>query len=549
VPPPAPASSPQTLQERLQQTARFLLGVELVSIRGSMSEESAVRVRRLATQLVEAPAVDWISITDNAGGNPQLHPQALGKPILYAGKEVVIHLTCKDLNRNGLESAAWQLNSEGFHNVLAMTGDYPVGGSGGRAKPVFDLDSVSLIAMLDRMNRGFDDKHLKTSFCIGAVTSNYKLLEGEVVPQYLKLQKKIECGAHFIINQVGFDAAKARELKLWMDRHALGRTPLVGNVFVLTAHAAKLFNGGRVAGIVVTPALLALCEQRARSPDGGKAFFREFAAKQMAVFRGLGYRGAYLGGIHDLATVERVLEIERGFAPDDWKQFAREIAFSRPGEFYCYPEADGAAMAEQAAGSAPAPRRASARAGRGGCMYAFSKWTHALMFTPGRPLSRLGAWVTVRARDQFQGPRPLRVIESASKAVLFRCKDCGDCSLPDVAFLCPESQCAKNQRNGPCGGTREGRCEVDGFGDCIWLRAYGRLKRDGSEATLLQHAPVVQNQALRGTSSWANNWLGRDHAAQRDAPHPAPSGAAAAAPRHPTPTAPPRPPQSPAPSP
>ena len=128
---------------RLRST-RFLLGVELVSVRGSMVEASALRVRRLATQLVETPQVDWISITDNAGGNPQLHPQALGKPILYAGKEVVIHLTCKDLNRNGLESEAWQLNSEGFHNVLAMTGDYPVGGNEGMAKPVFDLDSVGL---------------------------------------------------------------------------------------------------------------------------------------------------------------------------------------------------------------------------------------------------------------------------------------------------------------------------------------------------------------------------------------------------------------------
>ena len=58
--------------------------------------------------------------------------------ILYAGKEVVIHLTCKDLNRNGLESEAWMLNSEGFHNILAMTGDYPAAGDGGLAKPVFD---------------------------------------------------------------------------------------------------------------------------------------------------------------------------------------------------------------------------------------------------------------------------------------------------------------------------------------------------------------------------------------------------------------------------
>ena len=59
-----------------------------------------------ANQLVECPGIDWVSITDNAGGNPQLAPTALGKPILYAGKEVVIHLTCKDLNRNALESEA-----------------------------------------------------------------------------------------------------------------------------------------------------------------------------------------------------------------------------------------------------------------------------------------------------------------------------------------------------------------------------------------------------------------------------------------------------------
>ena len=140
------------------QSSDFLLGVELVSIRGSMAERSAVKARDFANQLVACPPIDWISITDNAGGNPQLAPQALGKPILYAGKEVVIHLTCKDLNRNGLESEAWLLNSEGFHNILAMTGDYPVTGNGGLAKPVFDLDSVGLISMLDHMNRGLVPK-------------------------------------------------------------------------------------------------------------------------------------------------------------------------------------------------------------------------------------------------------------------------------------------------------------------------------------------------------------------------------------------------------
>src|SRR5215469_11754701 len=171
----------QTLREGLFQSSRFLVGTELVSVRGGMSDRSAVKARDFANQLIGYPAIDWISITDNAGGNPQLAPMALGKPILYSGKEVVIHLTCKDLNRNGLESEAWLLHSEGFRNILAMTGDYPIAGAGGAAKPVFDIDSVGLITMLSQMNAGLDQRFGRTEFLVGAVTTNFKLREGEVM--------------------------------------------------------------------------------------------------------------------------------------------------------------------------------------------------------------------------------------------------------------------------------------------------------------------------------------------------------------------------------
>ena len=510
----------QTLRERLEQSTRFLVGTELVSVRGGMSERSAVKARTFANQLVECPDIDWISITDNAGGNPQLAPTALGKPILYAGKEVVIHLTCKDLNRNGLESEAWLLHSEGFNNILAMTGDYPVAGNGGTAKPVFDIDSVGLISMLRQMNEGLDpnEPHTagrrarfeRTQFVIGAVTTNFKLREGEVMPQYYKLAAKIASGARFIINQIGFDARKMSELRAYMDGHGLGHVPLIGNVYLLGPRVAQLFAEGRIPGVVVTRELLELCQRQAQSPDGGAAFFSEFAAKQIAIFRGLGFRGAYLGGAHSFPAIQKLLEIERSFAPDDWKQFAREIAFSRPGEFYYYAADPATGLADPARRAAATPERARSA----GLTYGLSKWTHDVMFSPDRALSRWGARVCARAADPLQGPRPLRLLEHLSKAVLFKCQDCGDCSLPEIAYLCPESQCAKNQRNGPCGGTRDGRCEVEGYGDCIWLRAYERLKHDGRAPELLAHAPVVQNQGLRGTSSWANHWLGRDHAAK-----------------------------------
>jgi methylenetetrahydrofolate reductase (NADPH) len=215
--------------------------------------------------------------------------------------------------------------------------------------------------------------------------------------------------------------------------------------------------------------------------------------------------------VHDFPSCESILRIERSFAPGDWKGFAREILFSRPGEYYFYGRDEATGLADPGARSA-APVAASRHTGLG---YALSKRMHDLMFTPGRALNDWGARACAKAADPAQGPRPLRLVEHLSKSALFACKDCGDCSLPEIAFLCPESQCAKNQRNGPCGGTRDGRCEVDGYGDCIWLRAYERLKHDGREEELLAHAPVVQNQGLRGTSSWANYWLGRDHTAKR----------------------------------
>ena len=504
----------QTLREKLDDRSRFLIATELVSVRGSMSEASAIKARSFANELVACPEIDWISVTDNAGGNPQLAPLALGRPILYAGKEVVIHLTCKDQNRNGLESEAWMLNSEGFHNILAMTGDYPVTGASGLAKPVFDIDSVGLISLLNKMNQGLGAGAAnggqplgKTQFCIGAVTTNFKLQEGEVVPQYLKLQKKIENGAQFIISQIGFDSRKVSELRGYMDTHGAQDTPLIGNVYVLSSRVAQIFHQGRIPGVVVSDALLEQCKLRGQSPDRGKAFFIEFAAKQIAICRGLGYRGAYLGGVHDFESIEKILAVERSFGPDDWKQFVREIQFSRPGEFFYY-EADPETGLADPARETPRPPAPSRHVTM---VYEISKLAHSSMFEVGTPVANIGVSLCAHARDPMQGPAPMRALEILGKSVLYRCKDCGDCSLPEIAYLCPESQCAKNQRNGPCGGTRGGRCEVDGYGDCIWLRAYERLKHEHREEHMLDHAPVIQNQGLRKTSAWANLWLGRDH--------------------------------------
>ena len=177
----------------------FLIGAELVSTRGTVVEARAGRTVAFARDLAASGRADWVSITDNAGGNPMLAPAALGGPLRDAGREVVIHLSCKDFNRNGLESEAWHLASEGFYNLLVLTGDSAGTGIAGGAKPVFDIDSVGLLSLLGQMNAGLDvtrpgAKRLMrlepTRFFSGCVVTNFKLHENEVMPQLAKLKKR-----------------------------------------------------------------------------------------------------------------------------------------------------------------------------------------------------------------------------------------------------------------------------------------------------------------------------------------------------------------------
>jgi methylenetetrahydrofolate reductase (NADPH) len=140
---------------------------------------------------------------------------------------------------------------------------------------------------------------------------------------------------------------------------------------------------------------------------------------------------------------------------------------------------------------------------------------HSAAFGDDAPLFGAGR-AFYRAVEK--APRPvgkvMHAAEQAVKAPMFHCRDCGDCSLPEIAYVCPESMCAKNQRNGPCGGTRDGLCEVYDS-ECIWSQAYERLKAYGEEESMLDGPVVIKDNELARTSAWANTFLGRDHVAQQ----------------------------------
>jgi methylenetetrahydrofolate reductase (NADPH) len=510
---------PRDLRHLLTETDRFVIAVELVTSRGLITERRGKRVLKLARELAPHPRIDVLSITDNPAGDAMLSADTMGTDLISRGQEVIIHLSCKDWNRNALQSRAWKLASEGFDNVLALSGDYPVGGYRGTAAPIFDIDSVGLLRMLSDLNEGLlltgsdGARHERTQFFLGATVTNHKRLESEVMPQLFKLEKKIANGARFVINQIGYHARKDDELLKWMARGELGAAVLA-NVFVLSQASARVFHSGRVPGVVVTDELLEVVLRHAKGPDKGRSFFLDLAAKQVAIARGLGFRGAYLGGHLEAGDYSEILERADAYAPDDWRELAREVQFPFPEEFHVFERDEQTGLASTKLNNSLEPSRRRRRSGRAPLRYRFSRRLHDAVFEPGGPLHE-------PARRLFEkvdaAPAPVgklaHAAEQAAKVPMFGCQDCGDCSLPDIAYLCPESQCAKNQRNGPCGGTRDGLCEV-GTKECIWALAYDRLKTYGEETTMLDGPVVIKDNALRGTSAWTNSFLGRDHHAQ-----------------------------------
>jgi hypothetical protein len=99
-------------------------------------------------------------------------------------------------------------------------------------------------------------------------------------------------------------------------------------------------------------------------------------------------------------------------------------------------------------------------------------------------------------------------VELAVKSPLFGCQACGSCVLGHLEYVCPQT-CPKQLRNGPCGGTDRGRCEVVPDKPCIWVAVYERAKASGGVDALKVYVPAPDRQ-LRGTSSWTNYFLDRD---------------------------------------
>lgn len=76
------------------------------------------------------------------------------------------------------------------------------------------------------------------------------------------------------------------------------------------------------------------------------------------------------------------------------------------------------------------------------------------------------------------------------------CVQCGQCVLGYTAGICPVARCHKGLINGPCGGTNNGKCEVDKDKDCVWTLIYNRLKQQGRLDLMRKYQPPKNNHVI-----------------------------------------------------
>jgi methylenetetrahydrofolate reductase (NADPH) len=493
---------------------RFFCTAELVLGRDHNVKEGETFVNDAAA---EPNGIKVISVTDLPGGNPALPPESFVAAIKEKGLTPIAHLAGKDGNRSALESRLHALARMGVENILALTGDAQKEGYAGKSKPVYDLDSVLIICLVQAMSKGIE-YHLGPrvvrstpfDFFTGAVVNPFKAREPDQLMQLYKLQLKIAAGASFIIPQLGYNLRKLYELKQYLNREGMGHVPVLANVYVPTAKIAQMMQAGEVAGCVIPDELIKRLEKE-KKPER-----LERAALMVAAAKDLGFAGAHIGGFNLLHQDFMTIQDRAAAIGSDWRNHMDELVLPVPGEFYLLPPAkDGLSDAN-------GKYQLDERKPHATFSQWLSKQVHRHFIADGSFGARFfGA--RLKHDDKSESWRHGFWYDLLEPSSLYRkatlgCKSCGDCLQDHLDYAgCSMRWCYKELRNGPCGGSRiDGHCEARPEQECIWNVIYRGARAVGDDPRKFAHKLIPpRDWSLDGTNALANRFANLDNLGKR----------------------------------
>jgi methionine synthase / methylenetetrahydrofolate reductase(NADPH) len=264
----APEVTVTPLEERSNWARRiargeFVTTVEVLPPKGSEPQKTLDSIR-----LLKDAGVNAVNIPD--GPRAQSRMSALATAALVEreiGLETVLHYCCRDRNLLGMMSDILGAAGLGLRNLLLITGDPPKMGPYPDATAVFDIDSIGLTNMVNKLNHGLDLGNnpvgSQTSFCIGVGCNPGAINLDEEVRRF---EWKIEAGAEFAITQPVFDVEQLRD---FLKRVEHVRVPVIAGIWPLVSYRNAEFLHNEVPGVRVTPSIME--RMRAASERGKEA--------------------------------------------------------------------------------------------------------------------------------------------------------------------------------------------------------------------------------------------------------------------------------------
>jgi methylenetetrahydrofolate reductase (NADPH) len=441
-----------------------------------------------------------ITFPQNPGGVANLDPTdalaVMEAEGLLDGLDYIPHVSCKDSNADALLSTLVGYRARGVQSVLALTGDKPV-----TAKGVFEVESVGLLSMIQKLNRAETIKAKPGQwdkvqhFFAGAAVSPFKYSEASLMQQYYKMEKKIAAGAKFLITQVGWDWKKSVELMRYLKDNAID-TPVIGNVYWLTTRtpAPRLMHDIKLPGCYVSDALLAKLQSESVDEH------IERAAQQVAMYKAIGAAGVDVGGVHDFAVFMRILNRAAEIG-GNWEQYKDNLYWPAEKTFYLYDDSG-----KQVPLSTPKKK----------CSERFFDFMHRAILDPkyrGFRAFRATLRAVCADRENTFCYNAFNSVEKGFKSWVFECRECGDCYLPENFGYCTIGGCEKGLDNAPCGdATVDGWCGNNLERLCIGEKIYNSAAAEpGGRETLRKRINRPRIPALEHTSSIVNYLFGKDH--------------------------------------
>jgi homocysteine S-methyltransferase len=256
--------------------------VEVPPPRGHDAARAVAAARRLRER-----GVDVVTIPDGPRSGARLSALALATIVAREGLEPVLQYSCRDRNLLGIQTDLLGAHALGLRNLLGITGDVRSLGDIPDATAVFDVDSIGLTNVINRLNHGLDiggqSIGAPTRFHAGVMANPSRDLDVEL----RRLEFKVEAGAEFVVTRPVFDAAA---FERFLDRARGFGIPILAGLWPFDSALHAEFMANEVPGVTVPDALLTrmrAAEAQGSAEQEGAAIARELVAALSPMAQGV----------------------------------------------------------------------------------------------------------------------------------------------------------------------------------------------------------------------------------------------------------------------